>query len=194
MQLAPPETPQDTETGKIISFADYKDRPRKERRLISKEIQKGTFDPMRYLPIEYTKTVTELPSNQELVAAGYAPNSLVIRTKLTGRDELAISELSSLQKLNEATGEMESAVKPAELIVKIALMLISEWTFKDFVTGEAYPVNEDNLLSLVQEDFDYIALQINEVLTSLGGPAPQAAPVDEAAAEPAATVTEDQKN
>jgi hypothetical protein len=174
---------------RVIQISDYLSR--RERRVLLNDLKKGhTHSIMNYLPFTYTKELTEFPSNPELIAAGYAGNSATLVTKMTGKQELEIAALSSLEvpDPNDPT-KMISAFSGPDVIVKMAKVLLVKWTFKDLSTGEVFAVTEDNITSLLQPDFDYIVKEVSDVLTSMN-PDKKVLEV----AEPASGLTETQKN
>jgi hypothetical protein len=175
--------------GKIIELSEY--LTRRERRRLASDLEKGRHQAiMNYAPITYLKTLTDFPSNAELAAAGYAGNQAIITTRLRGKDELAIAELSSLEKPDPANpGKMISAFSGAEVLVKMAVVLLKSWTFRDIETGEAYPITEENITGLYQPDFDYLAKEVSAVLESLN---PEKAVVAEG--EPKTAISEAEKN
>lgn len=151
------EEKRDLPTG-VIHIEDYFDR--RERLQMKKQKEKGEFK-MSYLPFRYVRELTDLPSNTELVAAGLEPLKVVIKTKLQGKDELAIADAANLKQL-DAKGNVIGTAKDSDVLMMVLLKSIVSWNLKDSDTGEAIPVSEASLRELYQDDFDYISTEINK--------------------------------
>jgi hypothetical protein len=161
-----------------INIEEY--RNRKNRRTI----KKGKHNEMNYLKVSYTKKFDEFPTNKEFNVENWAQ----MRTRLTGDDELYLAQLNSIEKRND-DGDMVALYTPTEVLIKLLSHCIVDWSFSDTDTGDKYPVNEENVRGLLREDFDYLALQFNDVLSNLGKSSEPAEPT-----ELKESITQDEKN
>jgi hypothetical protein len=185
-------TPESDLLPGIISFEEY----RRTHTTKPPNPKRGKSATMNYLNITFLKTLTDLPTNKEFGAS----NEIVLRTKLTGADEMYMADINGLQK-SDSEGKLTAALTSSQVLVKLITRLIVSWTFKDLATGLPYVINEENVEGLYREDFDYLAGEFNTVFA---GPTPAVVAADVAdpnigdasigATDPKVALTETEKN
>lgn len=138
-------------------------RERRERRAIQSNLRKG-ISPMRYLPISYTKKLTDFPCNPDLVEAGLAPLEMTVKTKMRARDLLAFSDLASVEKLDEKGNPVGPQYDPAERTLKMIASIILSWNLTDYDTGQVVPVTPEAVGDLLDDDFAYLSKEFGAIM------------------------------
>jgi len=124
---------------------------------------------MNYLPIKYEKKITEFPTNAELEANGLSANWIILKTRLSGDEQLKMAAIEGLSKLAEDGTTIVQALNTPEVIVKLISVLIKDWSFTDYETGSKYEINDVNIASLYQEDFNYLINEFANVMNTING-------------------------
>lgn len=157
----------------IIDFQEYL-RKRKIVRRKNTMISYGKS-------ISYEHVIEDLPTNAEFGIS----NWIKIRSRLTGKDEIGIADLASMERLDPETKKTVRAYTDAQVMVKTIVGLIIDWSFTD-ENGQKAEINEENYESLDKTDFDHVAAWFNKMINP---PAKEAGTED----QPTANLSEDQK-